>query len=125
MSAETLLCFGGPKDGELLTIDRPRDVVLCTQPPDLSRYLAGAVDEPIVTPEPFRYNVEKVFLHDDRRCMGFPDYHDEWCMMTARCLVAQSYPKHQITDTLTALAQLVSVARFLPWVSGDQEGTSG
>lgn len=116
MATETLLCFGGPNDGQLLAIDRSHDVIL------VPRHNSNAewhrferIDEVSVTDDADRYNVEKVYLHDERRCMRLPDYHDEQCFMTARCLVASGYPRHRITDTLTALALLTSHVRFLPW----------
>lgn len=109
MGTETLLCFGGPRDGELLTVDRPSDMVLSTVPPDLS------LADPLELPPPVRYIVEKVHLHDDGQHWGPPAMHGDWCIYTARCLVAEGYPKHRITDAITALAQLASIASYVPW----------
>lgn len=110
-----LRCFGGPKDGELLTIPGDRHVVLVPIPATIS----WSVDEPtdVMAPaiETARYDVEQFFMHDTRWCYPPLIGHTERCHTIARCLVAQGHDRQQITNQVNALIKITAVMAANWW----------
>ena len=99
-----LRAFGGPQDGEMVGVRLPGPVfALLPVPFDLLTDDTTAADMPQV-----RYDVETVGYHDTNLCGPLPGSHDR-CTWTARCLVAEGYPKREITDALNVVIALALV----------------
>lgn len=102
MEARTLLCFGGPLNERLTTIDRV-PVLACVH--DDTRTLAWYTPSPERLGLSFRtvqYDLERfaVYLRGWSDEVGFRLPDNVW---VGECLVAQGYPKHRISDALNAI----------------------
>lgn len=108
----TLLCFGGPADGKLLTVARPWEGVLVPVF-DASRAWTLSEADPLdgaITS--YRYRGERFYMHIDDRHWGPPDLHTEECTDIAWCLVGYDYPSEQIAGAVRLLHALARV----PWI---------
>lgn len=121
-----LLCFGGPMNEQIVAIERVRYSLVAAKLNNPASWLNEPNPDP-TAPVDYRtitYQVRKVGYHDlSKHALG--PMHPcsdttEGCRWSARCLVAEGYPMHRITDTLNAIAgmsRLLSAGktRRLPW----------
>lgn len=108
--SETLLCFGGPRNEQMLTIDR--SPVLVAFPHRVA--LDVTDDGPLAPTFPTgRYNVRELGFHNERACRTRP-IHGDHCRWLGRCLVYEGFPEHRIVDALNAVAIL---ARWTDWIA--------
>lgn len=99
--SQALLCFGGPLNERVYTIeDRAQGLTTFVPPPDML-----GMSEPFdlhITARQIRYEVQRFGYHDDGKA---------W---VGKCLVAPGYPMHRITDTLMAIA---GMSRLLSYIA--------
>ena len=103
-----LLAFGGPLNEQVVDVPENSPIHFAAMPPT-----SPLVEDTAPTGPALRrvvYTVEKVAFHDDRLCRDVNlGWHSDSCVWTARCLVADGYPKHRITDALNALSGVCEV----------------
>lgn len=106
-----LLAFGGPLNESFVTVSGGMTRVLAPVYPRPS--LARSYDPSSAgTADVLRavtYTVERVAHHDARKCAHIAPMHSDDCRWEARCLIADGYPMHRVTDTLNAIAGMTRI----------------